>query len=161
MDPNKEPGVEIKQIFIETVEFGLRADHLQVPPDAVIERLETEMGMEVMQSEDGKTGAVRLTVRTVEDDQALYRFKVCLVAVVAVKEGAENATIEEYAAMSAGPTLYPFAREVIGTLTARSRFNGIWMDPLNFRLLVPGGAPQGARPVFSNRGDVVGELPPR
>lgn len=134
MDPKKESGIRIAQIFLDSVHFEHHPEALKYPPTTPVEDLGIEVQFMLRGEADGKTAAIKIQVRTTNDEESLYRFTVELVAIAIVVEGRENLSPLEYLKRSGPTTVYPFVREAVANVTGRGRFGPIYLSPLNVRL---------------------------
>ena len=133
VDPSKQPGLKIAQIFLERVTFGHREDYLTTTttptPDMIVGTLNVEVQAGL--SEDGKNGLVRLRVKTIPENRPFYEFDVAMVALITVDEAAPNMPLAQYVHTMGAPLLYPFMRQVVADLTWRGRFGPVWLNPIN------------------------------
>jgi preprotein translocase subunit SecB len=134
VDPTKQPGITIGQVYLESARFSHRADFLNLPAAA---RQDLTLGtqVELAVGPDQNTGVLRLTVSTAPNPMGLYELEIKVGALLHRTPGQENMTIQEYAANSGVPLLYPFVRETIANLTGRGRFGPFWLHPVNFLAL--------------------------
>jgi len=133
LDPSKQPGLKIAQIFLERVAFGHRGDYLATTatptPDTIVGTVNVEV--QVGLSEDGKNGLLRLRVNTLPENRPFYEFEVAMVALITVDEAAPNIPLAQYVHTMGAPLLYPFMRQVVADLTWRGRFGPVWLNPIN------------------------------
>ncbi len=130
MDENKQPGIQIAQIFLELATFSHRDDVLTLPATTPFEPnlvVDVQGGI----GEDEKNAFVRVTVHTKPKERPLYNFHVTMMALLKVAEGKENLSLKEYVQTVAPAMLYPFVREAVAGLTWRGRFGPVWLAPLN------------------------------
>jgi preprotein translocase subunit SecB len=140
MDPSKDPGIAIAQIFVERISFSHRQDHLQLPPttSAIVGDIDitTEFGIG---GDHDEVGLIRLAVRTKPENSPVYNVDVAVVALLARVAGRENMTVKEFFDSGAGVSLvYPFVRELVANVTLRGRFGPVWLNLVNTRA-VSGG----------------------
>jgi preprotein translocase subunit SecB len=142
VDKNKQPGIQIGQIFLERAEFSHREDALQLPASTLFQP-NLEVKFQGGLAPDKKAGFLRAIVRTKPDDQPLYNFSVTLLAIFKAVEGQENLPLKDYIRTTAPAMLYPFIRETVASITGRGHFGPLWMNPFN---LVAGIADAGEQP---------------
>lgn len=133
MNQNKQPGIAIRQIYLEHAEFSHRPDALDLPAETRPSGGTVQMEVGLMHSTTNSDAGIRLSVWTAADATHLYRFRVQLIALATQIEGRENLTAREYVEQFGPSMLYPFARETVANLTMRGRFGPLWLDPFNFR----------------------------
>lgn len=131
MDEKKEPGIRIGQIFLLRSYFEHAENALELPPTTPIGEIPTSINVKAGVDETNKRGLVSLTVGSAEGATSLYRFHVEMCAVVE-EASAPNMSLHDYVVRSGPPMLYPFAREVVASLTSKGRFGPIWLPPMNF-----------------------------
>lgn len=134
MDSNREPGIRINQIFLGVASFEHEAAWADKPVGTPIEETTLNLSVTGGTAEDEREGIAVLRVETTPESKGPYRFAVEWACIVAVEPGKENMTIPEYINSNAAPTLYPFARETVASLTGKGRFGPIWLKPLNFAM---------------------------
>jgi preprotein translocase subunit SecB len=138
MDPTKQPGLEIGQIVLERVLFEHRPDYLTVPHTTPVPTLPLRIHAHLGLDQEKRTGVVRVTLDTDREQQPLYVIEITLAALVLVKKGEENMSIEQYAMTACIATLFPFLREAVANLTSRGRFGPIWLHPFNVKAEIAG-----------------------
>lgn len=138
MDEERQPGLILSQVYLESASFKHRQDFLSLPPTPAPGELDVHMAAQYLLSDDKKSGVVRLTVSTQADAKGHYEFEVTVGALLTVNEGNENLPLEEYARGNAPALLYPFAREAVANLTGRGRFGATWLHPFNFLAALAG-----------------------
>lgn len=139
MDTAKHPGVQFAQIFVDSVQFSHRNDALLLPAEAKFPDLSFTVQMQSLIPVPGAASnlpaAAKLRLATVDSPESQYRIAAEIVAIVVPIEGQENLPPAEYVRAFAGPTLYPFARELIANITMRGRFGPVFLKPINFTLV--------------------------
>ena len=133
MDPTRQPGIQIHQIYLESAQFEHRSDFLSLPPSPPAEPLDVLMEAQYKFSDDQRAGVIRLVVRTNPDSDGFYRFSVIVGALIGILESDKNFTLAEYVDTAGIAVLVPFAREAVANITGRGRFGPIWLHPFNFR----------------------------
>ena len=129
-DQDKEPGVILAQVYLDSVEFSHRADALLLPPNTKAEIGSVDVAVEIAVSVDEKSGYIKLTASTDPDAQPVYKVKLAMVGLVTT--GHEpNIPIREYLIGSGLAMMYPFVREALANITQRGRFGPVWLNPIN------------------------------
>ena len=131
VDPTKQPGLEIGQIVLERVLFEHRPDYLTVPPTTPVPPLPLRVQAQLGLDQEKRTGVIRLMLDTDRDQAPFYIIELTFAALISVKAGEENMSIERYAMTAAVATLFPFVREAVANLTSRGRFGPVWLHPFN------------------------------
>ena len=139
-DSGRQPGIELRQIFAESVQFEHRADSVALPAHRAPGELDVQTQIQFRLAADERSGMLRMLVRTNPASNGHYKFEITVVALVGVKPGEANMSVPEYAQASAAALLYPFARELVANLTGRGRFGPLWLHPFNFVAAVAGGS---------------------
>lgn len=134
MDQNAQPGISLAQVLLEAVVFAHREDALALPPNTVLE-VELQMDGQLALSPGEQAGVLRLTIRSNDAKNPIYRLSLTVAAVIHRTPGQENMTVQEYATNSAVPLLYPFMREAVANITGRGRFGPLWLHPVNFQAM--------------------------
>lgn len=138
IDRARQPGIEIGQIVLERVAFEHRAGYMTLPHTTPVPSLplhiETHLGL----TEDKRQGVIKLTLSTDREQQPLYVIELVIAALLRVKEGEENMSIERYAMIAGIASLYPFVREAVANITSRGRFGPVWLHPFNVSAAVAG-----------------------
>lgn len=138
-DSGRQPGIELRQIFAESVHFEHRSDSVTLPAHPAPGDLDVQMQVQFRLATDEQSGMLRMLVRTNPESNGHYTFEIVVVALVGVKQGESNMSVTEYAQASAAALLYPFARELVANLTGRGRFGPLWLHPFNFVAGFTGG----------------------
>jgi len=138
MDPTKQPGLELGQIVLERALFEHRPDYLTLPHTTPVPSLPLRIHAQLGLDQEKRTGVIKLTLDTDRDQQPLYVVELTLAALVSVKAGEENMSIEQYAVTACIAMLFPFLREAVANLTSRGRFGPIWLHPFNVRAEIAG-----------------------
>jgi len=138
MDPNKQPGLEIGQILLERALFEHRDDYLTLPHTTPVPTLPLRIRAHLGLDQEKRTGVIKLVLETDRDQRPLYVIELTLAALVLVKKGEENMSIEQYAMTACIATLFPFLREAVANLTSRGRFGPIWLHPFNVKAEIAG-----------------------
>lgn len=132
MDQTKPPGVEFAHIFISQSQFSHRIGYLTAPITGQRVNSQFMVEYEVLLRNDEKAAIGHLRVRSVPDTEEVYDILVEVTAVANVIEGAENMPLKLFMESSVPPTLYPFAREAVASLTGRGKFGPVFLTPFNF-----------------------------
>lgn len=133
MDPKREPGIKIDQIFLVESHFSHRPDFLAHPPSTEIQ-LGIKVEMRTFGDAESRIAGVTVKVMTdPHDEAALYQFAVEIGALVSAVKGEANLPPHEYVTQAGASFLYPFLREYVANLTARGRFGAIYLKPFNVR----------------------------
>lgn len=133
MDPTKQPGLEIGQIVLERALFEHRHDYLTLPHATAIAGLPLRVHAQLGLDSEKRVGVIKLALSTDRDQAPLYIIELTLAALVSVKAGQENMSIEQYAMTACVATLFPFLREAVANLTSRGRFGPVWLHPFNVK----------------------------
>lgn len=132
MDESKEPGIKISQIYLGQAHFGHIENALALPPNTPIKDIPTQIGVQVGVNSSDKVGFCVLSIRSdPEVKESLYQFHVEMVLVVGETPD-PNMPLPEYLTRSGPPTLYPFIREVVASMSSKGRFGTLWLPPINF-----------------------------
>lgn len=139
MDPSKDPGVMVAQIFMEKATFSHRPDFLGLPPEAKPEVGNVSVNVQAGESPDGESGLIRIEVKTDPEKKPTYNVELAVVAFVTRVPDNKNLTIREFMMSGAGVSLvYPFVREAFANLTLRGRFGPVWLNLINPRPIAEG-----------------------
>jgi len=133
MDPTREPGLQVGQVFMSSARFAHREDVLQLPHKTDIGEVNVQVAMQTHISEDKKGGMIILAVRTLPGGQYVYDFEIEMVGLVQQIPDQENMSIEEYVEKAGASMLFPFLREAVANITARGRFGPLWLKPINVK----------------------------
>jgi hypothetical protein len=134
MDPTKPTGIRISQVFLLEARFAHRTDALSLPHTTPHPEGLVNCQVRLYEGADPSTAAAGVRIQTAEEDQkALYRYSVEMVAVVTAVPGEENLPPSEYIRGPAIATLVPFIREAVANLTMRGRFGPVWLNPMNIQ----------------------------
>jgi preprotein translocase subunit SecB len=131
MEPTKQPGLRISQIFLARSRFEHTRNPAELPPNTPIGDVTSAVSVSVGVNEENSVGFVSVTVATTPESTGLYRFEVEMVAIIEAPPEA-NMSLRDYVTKSGPPTLYPFIRETVATLTSKGRFGAVWLPPINF-----------------------------
>ena len=135
MDPVRQPGLVIDQIFLADVEFHHRQDALDLPANTRVPELTVDVSVRLFEVEQPPNIAgIAVRVNTRPEDEPLYLFSVELMAVIGAERGQENMAPFDYVATLGASMLFPFIREAVGNLTMRGRFGPVWLKPINIHL---------------------------
>jgi preprotein translocase subunit SecB len=126
----KQPGIQLAQVFLEAVEFSHNGDVLALPVNTKPNVGTVNIGVEIAVSTDEKAGYIRLTVATTPEASPVYNVKVTMVALLQVAEQ-PNLPLREFLITAGVPTLYPFMREAFANITQRGRFGPVWLNLIN------------------------------
>jgi preprotein translocase subunit SecB len=137
MDPQRQPGVQIDQVFLIDAHFGHRPDFLALPAQTDIGSLNLNVEVKTFGQPKGNRASVFVRVATEPDDKdAVYQFSIRLGAFVSAVQGEENLPPADYVTQAGATFLYPFVREAIANLTARGRFGPVYIKPINLRAVI-------------------------
>jgi preprotein translocase subunit SecB len=134
IDPEKQPGVRIAQIFLERANFEHRPDFLEFPPSTAVET-EVDLTLNSGLSPDGTKGRIQITVSSKDASEPLYQFSFLLTALVEAEEEGANFPLTDYVRVNGLVMLYPFLRELVANVTSRGRFGPLYLNPVNFLAL--------------------------
>jgi len=140
VDPTKQPGIRIAQIFLESAKFAHRHDYLSIPSTQGALDIAVELGLEFARAADGSSALLRATVTTNESAQPIYIFSISLVGIVERDAAAQNIEPEEYVAQFGHALMFPFVREAVASITGRGRFGPVWLKPVNLTALGEDGS---------------------
>jgi preprotein translocase subunit SecB len=129
IDPTKQPGIRIAQIFLERASFEHRPDFLAFDPATAVET-DIELNLSSGLSSDGSLGKIQILVSSKQETEPLYRFSFLMTALVEAEEGA-NYPLPEYVKANALGMMFPFVRELVANVTSRGRFGPLWLRPVN------------------------------
>lgn len=136
MDEQRQPGLEIVSIFLESARFAHREDALGIPANTEHPSTSVDIAIRLIDAPDGKNSVIGLRVTTENQPDALYHFSIEVMAVVQALAGEENLPPAEYVRTAGIATLYPFLREAVANLTMRGRFGPVWLNPFNVQAMV-------------------------
>lgn len=134
MDETKPPGINIAQIFLLEARFEHGLDPLQFEPATRIQ-VQTKMEIAGGHTEDQNSGFVKVTVSTINDESAHYRFSLTMIGLLVRDPEAPNLAPSEFVAKNGAALMFPFLREALANLTGRGRFGPIWLRPVNFKAI--------------------------
>lgn len=130
IDPTKQPGIRIAQIFLERATFEHRPDFLNFAPATEVSA-EVDLMLNSGLSADGTKGRIQISVSSRDLPEALYRFSFLMTALVESEEKGANFPLSDYVKTNAFGMLFPFVRELVANVTARGLFGPLWLKPLN------------------------------
>lgn len=131
MDETKQPGIRISHIFIARSHFEHTANAAELPPNTPVGEMPLAVNVGVGVNPEGTVGIVSVTVATQPESKALYRLLVEMVGIIEAGSDS-NMSLRDYVTKAGPPTLYPFVREAVASMTQRGRFGAIWIPPFNF-----------------------------
>lgn len=132
MDETKQPGITISQVYLANARFGHIENALAISPTTPIGDIATVINVQVGMSTDEDKGFCSVTVASdPTDSKSLYQFHVEMVLVVEAGAAA-NLPVKDYLMKAGAPTLYPFIRETLASMTGKGRFGALWLPPFNF-----------------------------
>jgi preprotein translocase subunit SecB len=137
MDETKDPGIKIAQIFLARARFDHATNAAALPPSTPVGNIKTSVAVNVAMNDEETAGMVSVTVASTPDSEGLYSFDVEMIAIVELLPNA-NMPIRQYLKQSGPPTLYPFIRETVASLSAKGRFGPVWIPPMNFAAIAEG-----------------------
>jgi len=146
-DPEREPGLDLAQVFLESAEFSHRADALALPTGTRPNVGDVDVQITIGISQDESSGFIRLAVATNSEQRPIYSLRLSMVALVTRQLGKENMSPREYLQRAGLSLLFPFVREAVGNLTMRGRFGPVWLNPINTKLISDQLAMQPVQPV--------------
>jgi preprotein translocase subunit SecB len=129
IDPTKQPGIRIAQIFLERAMFEHRPDFLEFDPATPVET-DIELQLSSGLSPDAAKGRIQILVSSKEEAEPLYRFSFLMTALVESEQDA-NFPLSEYVKSHALGMMFPFVRELVANVTSRGRFGPLWLRPVN------------------------------
>lgn len=137
MDPTKDPGISIAQIFLEQASFTHREDFLGLPPSTPAQVGDVQVRLQAGVFPAGDLGFMRVEVKTKPENHPIYNFSVAVAALVQPDPGRKpNFPLERYVQIAGLTLLYPFVREAVANLTSRGRFGPVWLKPFNVKAAV-------------------------
>src|SRR5688572_27537920 len=120
MDETKQPGLKIHHVFLVKVHFEHREDFLALPPSEQVQvEVKVQSGGQV--DAEGTAGLFAMMVRSNDDLNPIYRFRVEMACLVGTEEGAPNLPVREYLEKMAPTMMMPFLREAVANITSRGR----------------------------------------
>lgn len=131
MDKTKEPGIKISQIYLARSLFGHIENAMAMPPNTPVGLIPTDINVQIGVQDAEKVGFCSLTVKSNPESKSLYQFLVEMVLIVE-ESGEPNMSLEDYVTRAGPPTLYPFIRETIASMSSKGRFGTLWLPPINF-----------------------------
>ena len=131
MDTTKPPGIRIAQIFLTKSHFEYTVNPVELPPNTAVGEINTTIEVQLSVDDADNVGVVSVSVSTAPESTGLYRFQVEMTAIVD-RVGEPNMPIREYVRSAGPPTIYPFLREAVASLTGKARFGAVWLPPVNF-----------------------------
>lgn len=141
VDPKRQPGLRIAQVFLSHAHFDYRADPLTLSPPDSTTQVQMNVDVQVLdlvQENGPPVAGVRVRVRSDPTSVHPYVFDVSMGAVIESEPGEENYNPKDYVVNAGAALLYPFVREVIANITQRGRFGAVWIPPFNMRLVMSG-----------------------
>lgn len=136
MNPTKQPGLRIAELFLVHAEFSHRGDFLSIDRRGAVLDGDISADFRAGQlSED--TAAVSVRVHTKSETNGAYDFSVEMMAIVTTDPGDENFPPLEYVRMAGVTMMFPFLREAVANLTMRGRFGAVWIRPFNVQAVLP------------------------
>jgi preprotein translocase subunit SecB len=146
VDPDRQPGLRITQVFLSHARFEYKADPLtlSLPESAAQVQMNVDVQvLDLVQENGPPVAGVRVRVRSDPRSVHPYVFDVSMGAVIESEIGQENYDPKDYVVTAGAALLYPFVREVIANLTQRGRFGAVWIPPFNMQLVMSGQAAEG------------------
>jgi preprotein translocase subunit SecB len=137
VDPTRQPGLRISQVYLSHARFHYVADPLTLLPPPVGTQVPMNVKIEVVELEQNsgsEVAAVRVRVRSDEGSSHPYIFDVSMGAIVET-EGEANYRPKDYVLNAGAALLYPFVREAIANITQRGRFGAVWIPPFNVQMV--------------------------
>jgi preprotein translocase subunit SecB len=143
IDPKRQPGLRIAQVFLSHAHFNYKADPLTLSAPDSTTQVQMNVDVQVLdlvQENGPPVAGVRVRVRSDPASVHPYVFDVSMGAVIESEPGEENYNPKDYVVNAGAALLYPFVREVIANITQRGRFGAVWIPPFNMRLVMSGQA---------------------
>jgi preprotein translocase subunit SecB len=132
VDETKPPGIKLSQIYLANAHFGHIENAISLSPTTPVPGISTQINVQIGMSEDEQKGFCSMTVGSdPEDKTLLYQFHIEMV-LVAEADPEPNLPLKEYLMRAGPPTLYPFIRETLASLSLKGRFGALWLPPTNF-----------------------------
>lgn len=143
VDPNRQPGLRITQVFLSHARFEYKADPLtlNLPEPSTQVQMNVDIQVfDLVQESGPPVAGVRVRVRSDPTSLHPYVFDVSMGAVIESEPGEENYKPKDYVVNAGAALLYPFVREMIANITQRGRFGAVWIPPFNVQLVMSGQA---------------------
>ncbi len=130
MDKSKQPGIKFNGIILVEEEFW--RDYI-IPENSAV-----NFDVGVGGSKVGENYNVELdsTLKLVKEDKEVLRLKSKFVGFFSAVKGEENMDIDEYVKNNAPALMFPYIREHISVITAKSGINPIFLPPINLVALL-------------------------
>lgn len=136
LDPKKQPGLAISQIYLLRAHFEHATDPYAIEPRN--QEGEATLTVSFQATELEKSGstvpvvAITVGVATTDDNKHPYSLDIAIQGIIEGIEGQENFPPLDYARVQGAGLLYPFLREAVGNITGRGRVGPLWIKPFNF-----------------------------
>jgi len=130
MDKTKQPGINFDGIILVEEEFW--RDYA-IPEDSTI-----NFDIKAGNNKVGESYNIELcsTLKLIKEDKEVLRLKSKFVGFFSVVKGEENMDIEKYIKNNAAALMFPYVREHISVITAKSGINPIFLPPINLVALL-------------------------
>ncbi len=131
MDEEKQPGIRFRGVHLAKLDFELTG-----PPPSQKLQFAPEFEAESEISEDGLILCLEVSGSLFPED-APVRFRFKIDGVFEVSED-PNMSLDEFARSHAPAHLFPYIRELVSNITARSPLPTLNIGPLNLAALLKG-----------------------
>ena len=140
VDPTRQPGLRIAQMFLSHANFKYKADPLTLshPDPSTDVQMIVDIQVLTLDQSGSPAAGVRVRVRSHPESNHPYVFDVSMGAVIEAEPGQENYSPSEYVLNAGAAMLFPFVRELIANITQRARFGAVWIPPFNVQLAMSG-----------------------
>jgi preprotein translocase subunit SecB len=159
VDPKRQPGLRVGQVFLNGAHFGYSVAPLAFPSN--VEQPEARINIQVRLATDDsrRTAALFCRAKTSDDSMHMYVFDVEVGAIISVDPGNENLPPVDFLTHSGLSFVFPFLRETVANLTMRGRYGPIWLRPFNMRLMAAEVAAAPAETSNEGGPESLAELP--
>lgn len=135
VDPHKQPGIRIGQVYLSGVKFGYKTNPLILPVLAPQPDAQVTINVRFLTTKTEDAVLLVCRAQTTEHSPHIYFIDVEMSAIIETDPGNANMRPMEFVAKSGMTFLFPFLRETVANLTMRGRFGPIWLKPVNIQLL--------------------------
>ncbi len=137
----------ISQIILERVVFGHRENYLSVPTDTPLATSRVTMKSQVQRAEGDPNSAALVRLTAESDEGSTYQFAVTFTVLFTMDwtdapptpEDLDN--LDKRLMVTGSTMLFPYARELVSSLSGRGKFGPSWLAPTSFNNLEPTPVP--------------------
>lgn len=125
MDKEKQPGIQCLNVILTRLDFK-REPTIQPKPE-----LRTSYNINISTSDDKKKMSIEVTAQVEEMANSSFSLECGMAGIFSVDEDFENMKLEEYGKINGPALIFPYLREMISSVTAKSGMNPVILPPTN------------------------------